>query len=59
LVDRKGSPWDEADRRPSHADKRRSLQREILREEILAVLADRPDAEGFRKLAEQSLSLAA
>jgi hypothetical protein len=59
LVDRKASPWDEADRRPSHADKRRALQCEILRGEILAVLADGPDEEGFRRLAEQLLSLAA
>jgi hypothetical protein len=59
LVDRRASPWDEADRRPSHADKRRALQREILRGEILAVLADGPDEEGFRRLAEQLLSLAA
>jgi hypothetical protein len=59
LVDRSSSPWDEADRRPSHADKRRTLQREMLRAEILAVLADGPDEEGFRRLAERLLSLVA
>lgn len=59
LVDRRASPWDEADRRPSHADKRRALQREMLRAEIQAVLAAGPDEEGFRRLAEQLLSMAA
>lgn len=32
LCDRKASPWDEASRRPSHADKRKALQRHSLRE---------------------------
>jgi hypothetical protein len=31
LLDRAGSPWDNPDRRPSHADRRRALQRESLR----------------------------
>ena len=34
LMDRSRSPWDAEERRPSHADKRKALQREILREEI-------------------------
>ncbi len=59
LVDRSASPWDETARRPSHVDKRRALQREMLRAEILAVLADGPDEEGFRKLAERLLDLVA
>jgi hypothetical protein len=42
LVDRGTSPWDWEYRRPSHADKRKALQREILRGEIEAVLASRP-----------------
>ncbi len=36
-----------------------ALQREMLRGEILAVLAEGPNEEGFRRLAEQLLSLAA
>ena len=36
LVDRSRSPWDTEERRPSHADKRKALQREILRAEIQA-----------------------
>jgi hypothetical protein len=36
LVDRRASPWDEVERRPSHADKRVALRREVLRAEIRA-----------------------
>jgi DDE superfamily endonuclease len=38
LVDRADCPWDPSSRRPSHADKRRSWRRELLGEEIRAVL---------------------
>jgi len=34
LSDRSSSPWDDADRRPSHADRRKSLQREMFNEEF-------------------------
>jgi DDE superfamily endonuclease len=59
LVDRRRSPWDTEDRRPSHADKRKALQREILREEIHAALAARPDGEEFQALAARLLDMAA
>ncbi len=36
LVDRRLSPWDTADRRPSHADKRNALRRRCLEEEFCA-----------------------
>lgn len=39
LVDRSASPWDNKPRRPSHADRRKALQRECLRQEYLAALA--------------------
>jgi hypothetical protein len=55
LVDRSRSPWDEEDRRPSHADKRKALQREVLREEIEAVLSRPPCKRRFRDLAEKLL----
>jgi hypothetical protein len=58
LVDRSASPWDCEPRRPSHADKRRALQREILEAEIEAVLAGDPTKEGFRALAQRLLALA-
>jgi hypothetical protein len=34
VVDRSGSPWDKEERRPSHADKRKALQAEMLRTEF-------------------------
>jgi hypothetical protein len=51
--------WDAEGRRPSHADKRKALQREILREEIRAVIGRRADRQGFRELAMRLLDLAA
>ena len=59
LVDRRNSPWDDPTRRPSHADKRKALQREVLRQEIEAVLSGPPDPQRFRELAEKLLDLAA
>jgi hypothetical protein len=56
---RSASPWDDGGRRPSHADKRRAWRRELLGEEIQAVL--RPGATGqeIRAAAERLLNLAA
>lgn len=34
LVDRSASPWDDASRRPSHADRRNALRRQCLHEEF-------------------------
>jgi SRSO17 transposase len=59
LVDRENSPWDWEYRRPSHADKRKALQREVMRGEIEAVLASGPDRQQFRALAERLLQMAA
>jgi hypothetical protein len=59
LVDRENSPWDWEYRRPSHADKRKALQRHVLRGEIDAALAGRPDQRQFRELAERLLNIAA
>jgi SRSO17 transposase len=59
LVDRSASPWDREPRRPSHADKRKALQREVLRAEIQEALAGPPSKEKFRALAERLLELAA
>ena len=58
LVDRGESPWDDASRRPSHADRRKALQRQVLREEIEAVLRGRPSRGEFRRLAERLLRVA-
>jgi hypothetical protein len=57
LVDRSASPWDQAERRPSHADKRKALQREVLRAETQEVLAGGADPEGFQRLLRWLLDL--
>ena len=59
LPDRSRSPWDTGERRPSHADKRKAPQREILREEIRAVVGKRAEAEEFYDLATRLFDLAA
>lgn len=58
LVDRSRSPWDREPRRPSHADKRKALQREVLRGEIEAALVEGANPERFRELAERLLDMA-
>jgi hypothetical protein len=59
LVDRSASPWDKSSRRPSHADKRRAWRRELLGEEIRAVLRPGVTEEEIQATAERLLSLAA
>jgi hypothetical protein len=59
LVDRSRSPWDAEPRRPSHQDKRKALQRQLLRAEIDATLSGPVDKARFRELAEKLLELAA
>jgi hypothetical protein len=59
LVDRSQSPWDAEPRRPSHADKRKALQRETLRQEIDALLAGPVSRAKYQELAHQLLELAA
>jgi hypothetical protein len=59
LVDRSASPWDDPNRRPSHADKRRAWRLALLREEIRAVLYPGATAVEFQAAAERLLSLAA
>lgn len=39
LCHRSNSPWDDPERRPSHADRRKALRRHILRSELSAVTA--------------------
>jgi hypothetical protein len=58
LVDRSRCPWDDPTRRPSHADKRKALQRQVLRQEIDAALTGDPEPERIRELAERLLALA-
>ena len=59
IVDRSKSPWDDPTRRASHRDKRKALQRQVLRQEIDEALSGQPSKERFRELAERLLALAA
>lgn len=59
LVDRSDRPWDNADRHPSHADRRRRLAREILREAFLGDLQNATDERKIHQRFEQLLALAA
>jgi hypothetical protein len=59
LVDRSASPWDSEPRRPSHQDKCKALQREVLQGEIQKALSGRPTKQKMRQLADRLLELAA
>jgi hypothetical protein len=39
LVDRSASPWDDADRPPSHANRRNALRQSIIRNELSTIAA--------------------
>ncbi|WP_315854184.1 IS701 family transposase [Gemmata palustris] len=56
---RAASPWDDGERRPSHADKRRAWRRELLRNEIQAVLRPGINEAELQVAAERLLDLAA
>jgi hypothetical protein len=56
---RSASPWDGEPRRPSHADKRRAWRRELLNEEIRAVLRPGVTEREIAAVAERLLNLAA
>ena len=57
LVDRSRSPWDTEERRPSHAEKRKAVQGEILRGEIQAAMGQRTKRKEFQKLAMRLLHI--
>jgi hypothetical protein len=59
LVDRSDRPWDNPMRRPSHADRRRRLAREMLRESFLSDLQTGTDERKIRQRFEQLIALAA
>jgi hypothetical protein len=57
LVDRSQRRWDNPDRRPSHADRKRRIAREMLGQEINRVLLSLPDPLQLQRLAENLLML--
>lgn len=59
LVDRRDRPWDNPSRRPSHADRRRRIAREMLRSEFLSDLQNAADQAKIRDRLERLLFLAA
>ncbi len=59
LVDRSDRPWDSPTRRPSHADRRRRIAREMLRAEFLNDLPTDPEATKIKERLERLLALAA
>jgi hypothetical protein len=59
LCDRSCSPWDNPDRRPSHADRRNALRRRCLQVEIQHAQASGPLAPQFAALLRRLLKLVA
>jgi hypothetical protein len=59
LCNRSASPWDVEERRPSHADKRKALQRELLEQEYWRRWGDRPCPPEIQELVTLLLDLAA
>ena len=59
LVDRSDSPWDDATRRPSHADRRNALCRQTLETEFRRETAGAGVSRKIRRLCTRLLKLAA
>ncbi len=59
LSDRSDRPWDNPDRRPSHADKRRAITKEMLEKQFLKSLPPGRESRKFRKLIRDIISLSA
>lgn len=59
MTDRSDRPWDNPDRRPSHADRRRAICGEMLEKQFLVDLPKPPDSQKFRQLIQDLISLAA
>jgi hypothetical protein len=59
LCDRSESPWDDPDRRPSHADRRKALRRQTLQHEYSTLSAAHRLSSKIRSLYERLLQLAA
>ena len=59
LSDRSASPWDDAERRPSHADRRKALQREMLEEEFQQSWGRGPLPQKIRHLLDRVVKLVA
>jgi hypothetical protein len=58
LCDRRLSPWDDADRRPSHADRRNALRRHIIERELSTLAAAERLPRKILHLARRLMALA-
>lgn len=58
LCDRSPSPWDDADRRPSHADRRKALRRHIMEHELSTLAAVQRLPRKILQLANRLMALA-
>lgn len=59
LCDRSDSPWDDAERRPSHADRRKALRELIIQNEFSAITHAWWLTRKMRQLVERLMNLAA
>jgi len=59
LVDRSDSPWDDPDRRPSHANRRKALRAQILRNELSTITTTWSLPQKIIQLTENIMKLAA
>jgi hypothetical protein len=59
LANRSDSPWDDPERRPSHANRRKALRAQILREELLTLTAQWLLPQKIIQLAHNLVNLAA
>jgi hypothetical protein len=57
LCDRRASPWDDPQRRPSHADRRKALQRRCIRQEFSRGGHRRPLSRKIRRLVRSLVQL--
>lgn len=58
LTNRRARSWDNPDRRPSHADRRHYISRQMLQEQFLAALPRSPDQRKIRAAFQALLALA-
>jgi DDE superfamily endonuclease len=58
LCDRRLSPWDNAERRPSHADRRKALRRQIMEHELSTLAAVRRLPRKILQLTKRLMTLA-
>ena len=58
LCDRRDSPWDDAERRPSHADRRKALRQHIMPTELSTITATWSLPRKILRLAQRLMALA-